>query len=60
MADFAYTARSLTGQATTGIVSAESMDQALQSVQAAYGKKVAPLQLPIGAQDKFAGAAPGR
>jgi elongation factor G len=29
--------------------------QALASVQAAFGKKVAPLQLPIGAQDKFGG-----
>jgi elongation factor G len=29
--------------------------QALASVQAAFGKKVAPLQLPIGAQDSFAG-----
>ncbi|TAK54092.1 MAG: elongation factor G, partial [Dehalococcoidia bacterium] len=32
-----------------------SFEQALASVQARYGKKVAPLQLPIGAQDKFAG-----
>ncbi len=32
-----------------------SFKQALQSITAAYGKKVAPLQLPIGEQDKLAG-----
>ncbi len=32
-----------------------NFDQALQSLQARYGKRVAPLELPIGAQDSFAG-----
>ncbi len=32
-----------------------NFDQALQSLQARYGKKVAPLELPIGAQDSFSG-----
>ena len=32
-----------------------NFDQALSQLQARYGKKVAPLALPIGAQDGFAG-----